>query len=131
MISSRPQLIKNTTLADLKNMERCEGGSDRRKQQASKRPWSCTETGWPLCRKHGSSLDVYCCTDEQIICAVCASAEHMGHTIGAVKGERRRKQVGKQQRMLHFLTKISTKQGDFASSEIGACELLVPLNKLL
>ncbi|XP_041634513.1 tripartite motif-containing protein 16-like [Cheilinus undulatus] len=45
-----------------------------------------------LCRKHSSRLDIYCCTDEQIICAECASAEHSGHTIGLVREERRRKQ---------------------------------------
>lgn len=64
---------------------------------ALKRPWSCTETGtssggaW--CRRHSSPLDIYCCTDEQIICAVCASTEHKGHTIGSVREESRRKQV--------------------------------------
>lgn len=91
---SKPQLIKNTTLADLvRETERCDAGSERSDQPAQKRPRSCAETGTPLCWRHNSPLDVYCCTDEQIICAVCASAEHMGHTIGSVKGERRRKQV--------------------------------------
>nr|XP_046239745.1 tripartite motif-containing protein 16-like protein [Scatophagus argus] len=92
---SRPQLIKNTTLADLvRDSEKRDPSSDRREvsAQALKRPLSWTETGIPLCWRHSSSLDVYCCTDEQIICAVCASAEHTGHTIGSVKGERNRKQ---------------------------------------
>ncbi|XP_068568071.1 tripartite motif-containing protein 16-like isoform X2 [Cebidichthys violaceus] len=65
--------------------------------QAPKRaPWSCVETGTSpgsdLCVRHSRPLDSYCCTDEQVICALCASAEHMGHTIGYVREERRRKQ---------------------------------------
>ncbi len=94
---SRPRLVMNTTLADLvRDTERCDAGDERRIQQPLKRPQSCTETGTSgsaMCLRHSSRLDVYCCTDEQIICAVCASAEHTGHTIGSVKGERRRKQV--------------------------------------
>lgn len=78
---------------------RLDAGTGKRKQQDSgamqvcKRPRSKTETGGPLCWRHSSLLDVYCCTDEQIICGVCASAEHTGHTIGLVRRERKRKQV--------------------------------------
>ncbi|XP_067443467.1 tripartite motif-containing protein 16-like protein [Thunnus thynnus] len=96
--SSRPQLIKNTTLADLvRDTERCDAGVEKRKQQRSgesvKRPRSCTVTSrGPLCWRHNKLLNVYCCTDEKIICEECASAEHGGHTIGLVGEERRRKQ---------------------------------------
>ncbi|XP_033482716.1 tripartite motif-containing protein 16-like protein isoform X1 [Epinephelus lanceolatus] len=94
---SRPQLIRNTTLADLvRDTERCDDGSteERRQSGPSKRPRSCTETsaGSGVCVKHSSPLDIYCCTDEQIICAMCAAAEHRGHTIGSVREERRRRQ---------------------------------------
>ncbi|XP_042352085.1 E3 ubiquitin-protein ligase TRIM47-like isoform X2 [Plectropomus leopardus] len=96
---SRPEVIRNTTLADLvRDIERCDDDSTGRRRHSgpSKRPWSCTETGpsseSSLCGRHNSLLDIYCCTDEQIVCAVCASAEHRGHTIGSVKEERRRKQ---------------------------------------
>ncbi|KAL7408601.1 hypothetical protein ABVT39_026133 [Epinephelus coioides] len=94
---SRPQLIRNTTLADLvRDTERCDDGSteERRRSGPSKRPRSCTETsaGSGVCVKHSSPLDIYCCTDEQIICAMCAAAEHSGHTIGSVREERRRRQ---------------------------------------
>lgn len=99
---SRPRLIMNTTLAALvRDTERCDAGGEKRKQPALKRPRSCAETttsGSALCLRHSSLLDVYCCTDEQIICAVCASADHTGHTIGSVTGERRRKQVCKKQK---------------------------------
>ncbi|KAM7006243.1 tripartite motif-containing protein 16-like [Tautogolabrus adspersus] len=63
--------------------------------QAPKRPRSCSgpeTSGSALCWRHRGPLDVYCCTDEQIICAACASAEHAGHTIGLVRQERERKQ---------------------------------------
>ncbi|XP_049435772.1 E3 ubiquitin-protein ligase TRIM47-like isoform X3 [Epinephelus fuscoguttatus] len=94
---SRPQLIRNTTLADLvRDTKRCDDGSteERRQSGPSKRPRSCTETsaGSGVCVKHSSPLDIYCCTDEQIICAMCAAAEHRGHTIGSVREERRRRQ---------------------------------------
>ncbi|XP_044074845.1 tripartite motif-containing protein 16-like protein [Siniperca chuatsi] len=102
MFPTRPQLIKNTTLAYLvRDKERCDAGVKRKWQHsgasmnALKRPESCTETGTTgsaLCWRHSSSLDVYCCTDEQITCALCASAEHRGHATGSVRGERRRKE---------------------------------------
>ena len=49
--------------------------------------------GSALCRRHNAPLDAYCCTDGQVLCAVCASAEHGGHRFGFVGEERRRKQV--------------------------------------
>ncbi|XP_029989262.1 tripartite motif-containing protein 16-like protein [Sphaeramia orbicularis] len=73
VFASRPQLNKNTTVAQ-------------------KRPWRCMETEGPSCWKHQCPLDVYCCTDEQVICATCASVDHRGHTIGLVREERKRKQ---------------------------------------
>lgn len=94
---SRPQPIKNTTLADLlRDMERRDG---KRKHPgaSTQETASCvvtgTSSGSNLCVRHSRPLDIYCCTDEQILCALCASAEHMGHTIGKVREERRRRQV--------------------------------------
>ncbi|KAM7422561.1 hypothetical protein PAMA_010550 [Pampus argenteus] len=97
----RPQLIKNTTLADLvRDTEGCAAGSEKRKQRHSgeslKRPHSCTVTGTPgetLCWRHNKPLNVYCCTDERIICEECASDEHGGHIIGLAGEEWRRKQL--------------------------------------
>ncbi|XP_070693044.1 tripartite motif-containing protein 16-like [Pempheris klunzingeri] len=102
-LPSRPQPIMDTALADLmRGTVRRDAGSKKRKRQHSgvftrslKGALSRTETGTSggaLCRRHGSPLDVYCCSEKQIICAVCASAEHKGHTIGLVRGERRRRQ---------------------------------------
>ncbi|KAM8756246.1 tripartite motif-containing protein 16-like [Acanthopagrus schlegelii] len=78
---SRPLLIENTTLADLV-----------RDTPALKRARTWSKTGSPLCGRHSISLDVYCCTDEKVICQECASAEHTGHTFGFVSRERRRNQ---------------------------------------
>ncbi|XP_022601434.1 tripartite motif-containing protein 16-like protein isoform X1 [Seriola dumerili] len=98
---STPQLIKNTTLAELvRDTQRLDNGSEKRKQQHSgeslhgqKRRRSCTETsGSTLCWRHSSPLDLYCCSDEEIICAICASTQHGGHRIGCVGEERRRRQ---------------------------------------
>ncbi|KAM4588359.1 tripartite motif-containing protein 16-like protein isoform 2-T2 [Odontesthes bonariensis] len=96
---SRPRLIKNTALAEgIKETE----GREKRKRgeqhlagslEEPERPRTSTGTsGSPLCWRHKRPLDVYCCTDEQIICALCASAEHRGHRIGLVKEEQRRRQ---------------------------------------
>ncbi|XP_060897919.1 tripartite motif-containing protein 16-like [Labrus mixtus] len=63
--------------------------------QAPKRSRSCSgpeTSGKALCWRHSRPLDIYCCTDQQIICAACASAEHTGHTIGMVRQEREREQ---------------------------------------
>ena len=49
--------------------------------------------GSAQCPRHDSPLDIYCCTDEEVICGVCALQEHRGHRIGCVGEERRRKQV--------------------------------------
>lgn len=95
----RPQLIRNTTLDEVvrdteRSYEEEEEECSEGPQQVPKRPRSCAETsGSTLCWRHNKPLDVYCCTDEQIICAQCTSAEHGGHRIGWVKEERRRKQV--------------------------------------
>ncbi|KAK7916684.1 hypothetical protein WMY93_012445 [Mugilogobius chulae] len=45
-----------------------------------------------LCDRHNNPLTTYCCTDDKVICATCASTEHIGHTIGLVREERKRKQ---------------------------------------
>ncbi|XP_028431281.1 tripartite motif-containing protein 16 isoform X2 [Perca flavescens] len=99
---SRPQLIRNAPLVDsVRVWDTANTASEKRKhleasKEAPKRARSCSETrtssGSTLCVRHSSPLDIYCCTDEQIICAVCAQAEHSGHTIGSVREERRRKQ---------------------------------------
>ncbi|MEQ2278735.1 hypothetical protein AMECASPLE_002109 [Ameca splendens] len=94
---SRPCLIRNTTLAELlRDTER--SLKRKRKNQESaetllNRDRSSADTaGSTLCWRHNSPLDVYCCTDEKIICDVCASTKHSGHIFGLVKEERRRKQ---------------------------------------
>ncbi|XP_041837119.1 tripartite motif-containing protein 16-like protein [Melanotaenia boesemani] len=95
----RPHLIKNTTLVEVaRDTEETE--SRKRKEQLSaeslqalKRHRSSTETsGKPLCPRHKIPLDVYCCTDNHILCALCASTKHSGHRFGLVMEERRRKQ---------------------------------------
>ncbi|XP_062257447.1 tripartite motif-containing protein 16-like [Platichthys flesus] len=48
--------------------------------------------GSAQCGRHNCPLNIYCCTDGEIICVKCASHEHRGHRIGCVEEERRRKQ---------------------------------------
>ncbi|XP_067361306.1 tripartite motif-containing protein 16-like protein [Channa argus] len=96
----KPPLIRNTTLDQL--VKDTQNLSKKRKQQdlrASlkdlKRFRSCTKTGTPgtICERHNWPLDVYCCTDELIICAMCALDKHQRHRTARVEIERERKQV--------------------------------------
>ncbi|XP_029906672.1 tripartite motif-containing protein 16-like protein isoform X2 [Myripristis murdjan] len=107
--SSRPQLITNTTLAELvndtqrgksgagsKTEQSCSAGSTG-EPQTPKRPRTSIEqreSGSDICRRHRLPLEVYCCTDKQIICELCAFYEHNEHRTGLVSEERRRKQEG-------------------------------------
>nr|XP_020463379.1 tripartite motif-containing protein 16-like protein isoform X2 [Monopterus albus] len=88
---SRPQLILNTTLANLvTDTQRDSNGREKRK-----RPRTCSETETSektLCPRHNRPLDAYCRTDETIFCLTCASAEHGGHEIVSIEDERKRKQ---------------------------------------
>ncbi|XP_034544434.1 tripartite motif-containing protein 16-like [Notolabrus celidotus] len=65
--------------------------------QTYKRPRSSLdpseEPSGAMCGRHNSTLNRYCCTDERIICGVCALTEHAGHTVGSVKDERRSNQA--------------------------------------
>lgn len=127
MFSTRPQLIKNTTLAVLvRDTKKWDNGSEKRKQQDAgaspqvvKKPWSYRETKTPgstLCGKHNSRRDVYCCYDKLILCAKCAITEHQGHRIVYVKEERRRKQVCKTEILQLFLVQRF-------KSNMGSCKL--------
>ncbi|XP_031698544.1 tripartite motif-containing protein 16-like isoform X2 [Anarrhichthys ocellatus] len=128
---SRPEPIKNTALADLvRDMER--RGAKRKdsgpSMQTPKRAGlRCMETGTSsgsnLCVSHSRPLDIYCCTDEQIICALCASAEHTGHTIGSVGEERRRKQTE--------LRDIQTKSKRILQEQEKKCKNMVKNLKLI
>ncbi|XP_039884604.1 tripartite motif-containing protein 16-like protein [Simochromis diagramma] len=94
---SRPQLIKNTTLAEVVRETEMSCNKEQQSSEGNrrvlKRPRSCAETSESTsCGKHNKPLEVYCCTDKQIIYAQCASAEHGGHRIGLVKEERRQKE---------------------------------------
>lgn len=92
-------MIKKKTLAEVVRATE-EAESRKRKEQHSAeslqelhRCWSSTETSRnPLCPLHKRPLDFYCWTDNQTLCALCASAEHEGHRFGLVMQERRRKQ---------------------------------------
>ncbi|KAM9408858.1 tripartite motif-containing protein 16-like isoform 2-T2 [Pholidichthys leucotaenia] len=80
-------LFFHTIMAE-KNQQHS-GGS----QSPPKRLCSYANTpGSVLCSKHQRPRNVYCYTDNQIVCEQCTSAEHGGHRLGWVWEERRRKQ---------------------------------------
>lgn len=47
-----------------------------------------------ICHRHGKLLEVFCRTDQQIICLLCTMEEHRGHETVSVEEERAGKQVG-------------------------------------
>ncbi|KAL0150861.1 hypothetical protein M9458_053780 [Cirrhinus mrigala] len=44
------------------------------------------------CQEHHRLLEVYCCTDQKCICAICVLGEHRTHTTVSVQTERASKQ---------------------------------------
>ncbi|AWP02849.1 putative tripartite motif-containing protein 16-like [Scophthalmus maximus] len=107
---SAPPLVLNRTLAELVR-DTDHDGEERRRLRRPAESESEAESEAPpvpkrgrrsgahpgspgggLCRRHELPLVVYCCTDEEVMCALCASQEHGGHRIGCVGEERRRKQ---------------------------------------
>ncbi|RVE73486.1 hypothetical protein OJAV_G00050000, partial [Oryzias javanicus] len=88
---SKPRLTRNSTPAEvLRGTE--DRGSGKRKSLVQKTPRGEETSEDSVCSLHNGSLDVFCYTDEQILCCLCAIAEHAGHELGWVKEERKRKQ---------------------------------------
>ena len=44
-----------------------------------------------ICRRHHKLLEVFCCTDQQIICLLCTMEEHRGHETVPAEAERTEK----------------------------------------
>ncbi|XP_047439803.1 tripartite motif-containing protein 16-like protein isoform X2 [Mugil cephalus] len=86
---SRPQLIRNTTLAEVVRESVCASKRRKTSEDSQQSPAGPRKA---LCSTHNCPLDVYCYTDELIICQLCATAQHGGHSFGVVIEERRRKQ---------------------------------------
>ncbi|KAM4618295.1 LOW QUALITY PROTEIN: uncharacterized protein ACJ7VT_007705 [Polymixia lowei] len=64
-----------------------------------------------ICRRHEKLLEVYCRTDHQCICMLCAMDEHKGHDTVSIAAERDKKQSQLEKTKEEFrLTRIETER---------------------
>lgn len=53
-----------------------------------------------ICSRHNKLVEVFCCSDQQCICLMCAMEDHKGHRIVSASAERTEKQVWNKTYML-------------------------------
>lgn len=53
----------------------------------------CKQLQEKICARHDKMIDVYCRTDQTIICALCMLDEHRGHNMTSIASERTERQV--------------------------------------
>uniref|UniRef100_A0A3Q1ESY3 B box-type domain-containing protein n=1 Tax=Acanthochromis polyacanthus TaxID=80966 RepID=A0A3Q1ESY3_9TELE len=65
-----------------------------------------------ICSRHDKMMEIFCCTDQQLTCFLCAMDEHKGHKIVPAAVERTKKQKELEVSRLNIQQRIQDKQKD-------------------
>ncbi|KAK1792706.1 hypothetical protein P4O66_012623, partial [Electrophorus voltai] len=93
----KPELRVNHALADItEGFKRSfqVNSSQVRRPELGRRDRKVEEEGmsgkWDVCPRHGKPLEVYCRTEQAVVCSRCVESQHKGHQTVAVEIESKR-----------------------------------------
>ncbi|KAK3560800.1 hypothetical protein QTP86_019499, partial [Hemibagrus guttatus] len=71
---------------------------------------ACAELQEKICSEHDKLMEIYCRTDQSLICYLCTMEKHKGHDIVSIKTERTEKQNEVKEEQMKFQQRIQEKQ---------------------
>ncbi|GAA6083210.1 tripartite motif-containing protein 16-like, partial [Tachysurus ichikawai] len=71
---------------------------------------ACAELQEKICSEHDKLMEIYCRTDQSLICYLCTMEEHKGHDTVSTETERTVKQNQLKEEQVKFQKKIQTNQ---------------------
>ncbi|KAK2831800.1 hypothetical protein Q7C36_016886 [Tachysurus vachellii] len=71
---------------------------------------ACAELQEKICSEHDKLMEIYCRTDQSLICYLCTMEKHKGHDTVSAKTERSEKQNDLQEELMKFHQRIQEKQ---------------------
>ncbi|XP_067248646.1 E3 ubiquitin-protein ligase TRIM16-like [Chanodichthys erythropterus] len=94
----------------------CQTHFDRHEEFHSRKPHKVTEATGRLqemiCQKHDKILEVFCCTDQKIICLLCTMDEHKNHDTVSAAAQRTEKQNQLKETQRSFQQRIQQREKD-------------------
>ncbi|XP_047676406.1 tripartite motif-containing protein 29-like [Tachysurus fulvidraco] len=71
---------------------------------------ACAELQEKICSEHDKLMEIYCRTDQSLVCYLCMMEEHKGHVTVPAKAERTKKQNELKEDQIKFQQRIQEKQ---------------------
>ncbi|XP_027031906.2 E3 ubiquitin/ISG15 ligase TRIM25-like [Tachysurus fulvidraco] len=71
---------------------------------------ACEELQERICSEHDKLMEIYCRTDQSLICYLCTMEKHKGHDSVSAKTERSEKQNDVKEELMRFQQRIQEKQ---------------------